>query len=78
MTRRVKANSSVAGNEIADYKVKEAVAIGSLTHQQQTATTAGIRQELFLNRTSRQVKNWNRNAWKDLTYIVTDRGPMKS
>ena len=42
-----------------------------------TATTAGIRQEFFVNRITKPVKNWNRNALKGLTYLITDKGPMK-
>lgn len=60
------------------FKAKETAAIGSLTHEHQTATTAGIRQEVFVNQISKQVNNWNRNALKSLTYVTTDRGPLKA
>ena len=74
----VKAHSGIPGNEYADFKAREAACIGSLTHQRQTCTPAGIRQQFHTNRFSKQVKTWNRSALIGLTYIITDKGPLKN
>ena len=73
----VKAHSGIPGNEYADYKAREAAYLGSLTNQHQTCTPAGIRQQFYTNRLTKQVKMWNRNALRGLTYVVTDKGPQK-
>ena len=70
----MKEHSGIAGNEYADFKAEGAVAIGTLTHRRQTATTTGFRQEYFADRVSKQVKNWDRNSLKGLTYVVTAKG----
>ena len=61
----VKGHSGIPENDYADFKSKEAAAIGSLTHERQTATTAGNRQEFCVNRMSKPVTHWNRKAFKD-------------
>ena len=73
----VKAHDGIPGNEYADYKGKETGSIGRLLNQRQTATT-GIRAIFHSNRISKQVKTWDRNSVRGLTYITTDRGPQKS
>lgn len=51
--------------------------MGSSTHQRQTCTPAGISQEFWANRLTKQVNSWNRNALKDLLWIMTDKGPLQ-
>ena len=65
----VKAHSGIPGNEYADFKAREAAYLGSLMNQRQTCTPAGIRQQFYSNRLTKQVKTWNRNALKGLTYV---------
>ena len=74
----VKAHDGIPGNEYADYKAKETGSIGRLLNQRQIATPAGIRALFHSNRISEQVKIWDRNAIRSLTYLVTDRGPQKN
>ena len=74
----VKAHDGIPENEYADYKAKETGSIGRLLNQRQIATTAGIRATFHSNRLSKQLKTWDRNAVRGLTYKVTDRGPLKS
>ena len=73
----VKAHSGIPGNEYAGFKAKEAAYIGSLTHQGQICTPAGIRQHFRTNRLTKHVKLWNRNALRALVYLETDKGPLK-
>ena len=71
------AHSAIPGNEYADYKAKEAALIGSLTHQHQICTPAGIRQHFRTNRLTKQVRTCNWNALRALVYLETDKGPLK-
>ena len=40
-------------------------------------TRISDQQQFHVNRITPQVRNWNRNAFQGLTYIFTDKGPMK-
>ena len=50
----VKGHSGEIGNEIADFKAKEAAIIGRLQHRQSIATPAGIRQMFKANRITKE------------------------
>ena len=60
------------------FKAKETGGIGHLFKQSQTATPAGIKAIFRCNRISEQVRIWDRNAIRGLTYITTDSGPQKN
>ena len=70
----VKAHDGVPGNEYADFKAKETGSIGRLTHERQTATTAGTRQSFYCDRISKQVKSWDR---KSMVHRHGQRTPEK-
>ena len=72
----VKAYDGIPGNEYAGDKAQETGSIGRLLNQRQTATPGGIRALFRSNRISTQVKTWDRNSLRGLTYITTDRGPQ--
>lgn len=70
----VKGHSRVVGDEMADFKAKEGVALGIMKGAKSIATPAGIRQMYRISRKTRQVAEWDRNALEGLSYICTDRG----
>jgi len=74
---RVKGHSGVKGNEEANYRGTMTVLTGRFLHRRNITTPAGIKQAHRLYQPSTPVKNWNRQALRGLTYIVTDRGPFK-
>ena len=73
----VKGHSGVEGNEKADERAKEWVMRVQWGSEPSTATPAGIRQAYPLFRREPHMK-WNRTELKGLTYLHTDRGPMKA
>jgi len=73
----VKGHSGEEGNERADRRAKERVAEGVWKSERDLATPAGIRQTYPLHERKAHMK-WDRNELRGLTYLHTDRGPMKS
>jgi len=72
----VKGHSGVEGNELADRRAKDWVSKGRWESAPSRATPAGIRQAYPLYRREMHMK-WNRVELRGLTYLHTDRGPMK-
>ena len=73
----VKGHSGVEGNERVDKRAKEWVMKGQWESEPSIATPAGIRQAYPLFRREPDMK-WNRPELKGLSYLHTDRGPMKA
>jgi len=73
----VMGHSGVAGNEAAD---KIAGSRGGLVRgyqpEPEVSIPAGIRQAFPLHTRPSDLK-WDREALRDLTYIATDRGPLR-
>ena len=68
--------SGVEGNEAADKRAKLRAYSGRVTNGTSLITPAGIRQDHPIHSKPRHLQ-WTRRQVKALTYIVTDRGPMK-
>ena len=73
----VKGHSGVKGNELADGGAKERVMEGQWKSELSIATPAGIRQAYPLFWREPHMK-WDRTELRGLTYLHTDRGPMKA
>jgi len=73
----VKGHSGVTGNEEADRRAKETVMKGIWESRRSLSTPAGIRQTYPLFRREAQMK-WGREELRGLTYLHTDKGPMKA
>ena len=50
---------------------------GRLANRPQIATPAGLRQNFYANRITKQVWEWNRKALRGYIYLITDKGPLK-
>ena len=61
----------------ADRKANIATYGGRVMARPDKVTPAGIRQEFPIHTKPRHLK-WHRQSVKGLTYIVTDRGPMRA
>jgi len=72
----VKGHSGVEGNEEADKRAKEGVEKGVWRSDPSLATPAGIRQAYPLFQKKRHIK-WDRDEVRGLTYLHTDKGPMR-
>ena len=72
----VKGHSGEEGNEQADRRAKEGVDRGVWRSDPSLATPAGIRQTYQLYEKKGHMK-WDRDEVRGLTYLHTDRGPMK-
>ena len=72
----VKGHSGVEGNEQADKRAKEGVDRGVWRSDPSLATPAGIRQAYQLYQRKKHMK-WDRDEVRGLTYLHTDRGPMR-
>ena len=72
----VKGHSGVEGNELADERAREGVARGVWRSDPSLTTPAGIRQTYQLFQKKRHMK-WDRDEVRGLTYLHTDKGPMK-
>jgi len=72
----VKGHSGVEGNEEADRRAKDMVTRGIWRSEPSLATPAGMRQVHPLFRYSHM--KWNRAELRGLTYLHTDRGPMRA
>jgi len=72
----VKGHSGIEGNELADKRAKDKVAEGVWNSDPSLATPAGIRQAYPLHSREPQ-KGWDRDELRGLTYLHTDKGPMK-
>jgi len=72
----VKGHSGVEGNEQADKRAREGVERGVWRSDPSLATPAGIRQAYQLYQKKKHMK-WDRDEVRGLTYLHTDRGPMR-
>lgn len=72
-----KRHSGVAGNEAADPKANLAVYGSRVRALPDKVTPAGIRQEYPIHHKPKHL-GWSRKGVKSLTYIATDRGPLRS
>jgi len=72
----VKGHSGVEGNELADKRAKEKVMEGIWNSDPSLATPAGIRQAYPLYSREPHLK-WDTEELRGLTYLYTDKGPMK-
>lgn len=72
----VRGHTGIRGNEEADTAARRAGWIGSAMQEPEIATPAGIRHYHPLS-TKRPQMKWDRDALRGLTYVHTDRGPMK-
>ena len=72
----VKGHSGVAGNEEADKRAKLRAYGGRVTGGINKITPAGIRQDHPLHSKPSHLR-WGRRQVKALTYVITDRGPLK-
>ena len=72
----VKGHAGVAGNEKADRKAKLRAYGGRVMQMEQRITPAGIRQAFPIHQRPKHLA-WSRRQVKALTYVLTDRGPMK-
>ena len=71
----VKGHAGVKGNEAADRRAKLRAYGGRVT-QANKITPAGIRQDHPIHTKPKHLQ-WSRKQVKGLTFVVTDRGPMK-
>lgn len=72
----VKGHSGIKGNEVADRRAKLKAYGGRVMNETSKITPAGIRQDHPIHSKPGHL-GWTRRQVKALTYIVTDRGPMK-
>ena len=72
----VKGHAGVEGNEVADKRAKIRAYGGRVAQRASILTTAGIRQDYPVHSKPPHLK-WTRRQVKGLTFITTDRGPMK-
>ena len=72
----VRGHAGTKGNEIADRNAKIGAYGGRVIDQPSILTPAGIRHDHRIHSKGAHLK-WTRKQLKGLTYIVTDRGPMK-
>ena len=73
----VKGHSGVEGNERADRRAKGTVMRGQWNLEPSLVTPAGIRQAYPLFDRAPHLK-WDRDALRGLSYLHTDRGPMRA
>ena len=72
----VKGHAGVEGNEVADKRAKIRAYGGRVAQRASILTPAGIRQDHPVHSKPPHLK-WTRRQLKGLTYMITDRGPMK-
>ena len=72
----VKGHAGVEGIEVADRRAKIRAHGGRVVQGASILTPAGIRQDYPAHSKPPHLK-WTRKQLKGLTFIVTDRGPMK-
>ena len=72
----VKGHSGVAGNEKADRRANLRAYGGRVMGLADIMTPAGIRHDFPIHSKPKHLK-WSRKAVRGLTYITTDRGPLK-
>ena len=72
----VRGHSGVRGNEEADARARRAGWMGSAMQQPEIAIPAGIRHHHPIMSKTAQMK-WDREAVRGLTYMHTDKGPLK-
>ena len=72
----VKGHAGVRGNEEADRAAKIRAYGGRVMQRPDQITPAGIRHEYMIHSKPKHLR-WSRRAVKGLSYIVTDRGPLK-
>ena len=72
----VKGHAGIEGNEAADKRAKIRAYGGRVVQRPSILTPAGIRQDHRIHSKPPHLK-WTRKQLKGLTFIVTDRGPMK-
>ena len=72
----VPGHTGIMGNDMADYRAKLGVHMGSIGGLRSKVTPAGIKQLFRLTDKRKQVSELDRNAPKWYTYIYTDKGPF--
>ena len=72
----VKGHAGVEGNEAADRRAKIRAYGGRVAERPSILTPAGIRQDHRVHSKPPHLK-WTRKQLRGLTFIITDRGPMK-
>ena len=72
----VKGHTGVLGNEKADRKANLRAYSGRVMQAAQEITPAGIKQDFPIHQKPKHLA-WSRRQVKALTYLVTDRGPMR-
>lgn len=72
----VKGHSAITGNEEADRRANLRAYGGRVMQCTDVMTPAGVRQDHPIHAKCKHL-SWSRKTVKGLTYIVTDRGPMK-
>lgn len=73
----VKGHSGVAGNEDADRRANLRAYGGRVTGMPNVITPAGIRHDFRIHDKPKHLQ-WSRKAVKGLTYVITDRGPLRN
>ena len=72
----VRGHAGVEGNEASDRKAKTRAYGGRVTDRPSILTPAGIRHDHCVHTKPSHLK-WTRKQLRGLTFIITDRGPMK-
>ena len=72
----VRGHSGISGNEMADRKAKLRAYGSRVMNQVSRIIPAGIRQDHLIHSKPLHLR-WTRRQVKALTYVVTDRGPLK-